>query len=84
MNPAHCPRCGVSLDPPMPKVGEVWLRVDTGRLYEIVGKQSDGAPYWVADRMHPRGPQGCDTEWKVGIYRDGVLLGKWLRVEVMP
>lgn len=81
----NCPRCGLDLlGGEEPKVGEVWLRTDTRKLYVVTLAHGDGArPYATAERMHPRGPQGCDPEWACAMWTDKVRAGQWIKVEGM-
>ncbi len=80
---SNCPRCGNPLDAPLPQVDEVWLRVDTRKLY-VVTRDAGSTAYATAERLHPRGPQGCDPEYMCAMWRDAVRRGEWIKVEGMP
>lgn len=82
----NCPRCNHDLSVNAPKRGEVWLRADTRKLYVITQEWYDGYPgsqYATGERLHPRGMQGCDPEYKCALWRDAVMRGDWIKVEGM-
>ncbi len=80
---ATCRRCGLVIDPPAPQVGEVWLRVDTRLLYVITEEWGPHRIYGTAERLHPRGAQGCDPQWQSAVWHDAVNRGEWVKVEGM-
>jgi hypothetical protein len=79
----NCPRCDMDLDPSLyAQEGEVWLRMDTRKLYRVTKSFSrERGGFAVAERLDPRGPQGCDPEWESAIYPDMVKRGGWVRVD---
>lgn len=75
-----CPRCKLDLTMPEPKVGQTWLRVDTRKLY-VVTVEWKHASYATAERLHPRGPQGCDPTWQSAIWPNAVRAGEWILID---
>ena len=83
--PPNCPRCGLVWTEQTPQVGEVWLRLDTRKLYVVTLADGAGSrPYATGERLHPRGPQGCDPDWSCALWRDQIRQGKWIKVEAPP
>ena len=79
-----CPRCGLTIEQIEPKVGEVWLRTDKRKLYVVVHEREEQSrPYAVAERLHPRGPQGCDPYALCAMWPDVIRRGEWIKVEGM-
>ena len=78
----HCPRCGVPLYPTPPQLGETWLRVDTGKLYVVTELPRKEVPWASAERLHPRGQQGCDPTWQCAMWPEAVRRGEWIRVDM--
>jgi hypothetical protein len=80
----RCPRChlDLTLDTHEPKRGEVWLLVESGLLYEVTREyeRRDGGLYGTAERLHPRGPQGCDPQHMLAMWPASVRAGEWVRV----
>jgi len=80
----QCPRCACPLDVPEPQVGEIWLRVDTRKLYAVVDRYKNAAGnYAMVERLHPRGVQGCDPEGLCAMWPNAVGSGEWIKVEGM-
>lgn len=77
---------------PMPQVGEVWVNVEDGRLYEMREERGAGTihgPYRSAHRIDaPETHYGCDPSVFVAVFDDAVRNGKWLKVtnadELLP
>lgn len=79
----RCSRCGHEIEPSAPRRGEVWLRVDSGKLYVITEEYGDGRSkiYGSAERLHPRGAQGCDPAADCAVWPDAVKRGDWIRTD---
>lgn len=66
----------------LPQEGEVWLRVQTGHLYEM--REWKGA-YRACHRLGtPEEGYGCDPSVNCACHSDQVREGQWIRVLNVP
>jgi hypothetical protein len=77
----RCPCCDLDLTPKTPRVGEVWMRVESGVLYRITEeyRAKDSGFYGGAERIRPP-RQGCDLTFMAAVWPSDVNNGDWLRV----
>lgn len=72
----------------VPTPGEIWLRVDTGMLYEmrewVAGTERNG-PYRACHRVDaPESGYGCGPTVHCACFDSDVVNGKWIRVMNCP
>ena len=65
-----------------PKVGEIWLRVETGHMYRITETYRHNGSGYYGGAVRVRPPQaGCDTTYEIAVWPSHVYDGSLLKIE---